>query len=146
MGSGPVMKMDKFDKELFTNALKETEGSFDERVTIKRWTGTTNGDDAAGIAATDNFVNIPTHACIKNISPREINYPNSIYAMGDLNAEFTVAVFGAESGQGDNQPAGRRSDRVVYRNREYKIVGHVERKFLFKRTFWKAVLRQVAIP
>jgi hypothetical protein len=144
MGSGPVLKMDKFDKEFFTNALKETSGIFDEAVTLKRWTGTTGGDDAAGIAAQDVFVKIPTKACIKNLAAREINYPNTIYAQGDLTAEFTVPVYGEETGQGDGQPAGRRSDRVLYRNREYKFVGHVERKFLARRTFWRGVLRQVA--
>ena len=146
MGSGPVLKMDKFDKEFFTNSLKETEGMFDEVVVLKRWTGVMGGDDAAGIASKDVFVNIRTTACIKNLSAKEINYPNSIYAQGDLNAEFTVPVYGEETGQGDNQMIGRRSDRVLYRNREYKIVGHVERKFLARRTFWKAVLRQVATP
>src|SRR5271157_1335559 len=137
MGSGPVLKMDKFDKEFFTNSLKETGGIFDEMVILKRWTGMTGGDDAAGIAAQNIFANIPTRACIKSLSAKEINYPNSIYAQGDLNAEFTIPVYGEETGQGDGQVAGRRSDRFLYRNREYKIVGHVERKFLAKRTYWK---------
>lgn len=146
MGSGPVMRSDKFDKEFFTNALKETEGMFHEFVIVKRYLGMTGGDDAAGIAATEQYASINTRACIKNITPREINYPNTIYAMGDLVLEFDFAVFGAESTSGDSQTPGRRSDKVIYRNREYTILGHVERKFLARRTYWKAVCRQVATP
>jgi len=131
------------DSDIARLSLIEVSAAFEELVFIKRWTGTTGGDDAAGTAATDVFTLIKSHANITALEAREINFPNSIFAIGDLRAEFRVPVFGEETNTGDAQTAGRRSDRVLYRGREYKFVGHVLKTFQNHIWAYEVVLRQV---
>ena len=96
----PTMTSHRFeDDNIARESLEEVSGSFEEPVTIKRYVSTTAGDDSGGVASTQVFASIPYKANITDLTAREINYPNSIYAIGDLSAEFRIEVFGEESAQ-----------------------------------------------
>ncbi len=137
-----IRQQGQIDGGMFPDAMVEVSGAFEEPITIKRWTGTTGGNPAHGQAPTDVYTTIPSRANITELAPQEIYFPGSIYVAGDIRAEIRLQVFGAEAGTGDFQTAGRKSDKVVYRNREYKFVGHIDRKKMTDRWYWVGVLRQ----
>jgi len=133
---GPV------DGSFFKDALREQAGMFEEYIIIKRWASSSGGDEAAGVAPGDTFTNIKARANISEMSAREIGM-NDLYRIGDLKCEVRVEMFAGESYSGDEQTAGRKPDTIIYRNREYQIVGHVNRLFLANKNHWACVMRQV---
>ena len=132
-----------FDSEFMRDGIRDTQSIFGEPVTIKRWQSKSGGNPAQGTAATSVFLSIRARAVISEMQKRDINSPSSLYAIGDLNAEFDIEVRGGESADGDFRASGSNADQVIYRNREYRIVGHVNRINLSGRSHWAAVLRQV---
>jgi len=139
----PGMKQQgQIDGGFFLQAAKEVAGAFEEPMLVKRWTSASGGNPAHGVAATDTFLLIRCTANVTDMTPQEIYFTGSIYVAGDVRAEFRIQVFGAEAESGDFQTAGRKPDRVIYRNREYKFVGHVDRKKMTDRWYWVGVLRQ----
>jgi len=132
------------DSDIAKDSFVEVARAFEEAVVVRRYNGIVGGDGAQGIASTETFLNIQTTANITDLQARDINYPNSIYAIGDIQAEFRIEIFGGESTTGaERSYGGRRSDRVIYRGREYKIIGHVFKVFQNYIWYFKAVLRQV---
>lgn len=138
-----IKQQGQIDGGFFLGAEKEVSGAFEEPIYLQRWSSASGGDPADGVAKTDTFVQFRTMANVTELSAQETFLPNSIYVLGDIRAEFRIQVFGAEAGQGDNQTPGRRPDRVLYRNRQYYFVGHVDRKKMTDRWYWAGVLRQV---
>lgn len=149
-GGGPTVDMTgPEDQDMFKNHMEEVRRNFEEPVTVRRWTSNTGGDPSQGVPPTENFNDIKTTANISSLSAQDVHNSNSIYNIGDLNAEFRIRIYGAESEGGDAEfnnvspVEGRRADRVIYRKREYRIVGHVDRIALTGQTqYYKAVLRQ----
>lgn len=137
-----IKQTGQLDGNAFNLAMREVSPVFEEPVLVKRWTGKTGGDRLQGIAATDTYLTIRTKANIRSLDAKSILLADSLYTNGDLQADFTLEVFGAEAEQGDFLNPGRRPDLVVYRNRTYYFVGHVDRKRLNSRWYWVGVLRQ----
>ncbi len=132
------------DQHIARDSSIEVAGEFEEPVVIKRWTGISGGDDALMQAGTDTFKNIRATASIAELSAQEVASSGNLYALGDLRAEFRTVVYGEENGDGgDGQSAGRKADRVIYRGREYKLVGTPDKKFFGASWFWQVVLRKV---
>jgi len=138
------------DGELFDVGMAEVSGDFEEQVTVKRFTGATGGDPADGQAPTKTYTSFQTMALIDSLSAQEQASPTGFFMAGDLRAEFHLQVYGSEGGAydgaagsaGDQQNPGRYSDIIIYRNREYKVVGHVDRIHYAGQYFWTATLRQ----
>lgn len=137
-----IKQQGQIDGGMWPQAEREVSGAFEEPIYIKRWTSAAGGDPADGVAETDTFLMIRTMGNVTELSAQETFLPGSIYVAGDLRAEIRIQVFGGEAGDGDNLTPGRRPDRAVYRNREYKFVGHVDRKKMTDRWYWVGVLRQ----
>lgn len=137
-----IKQQGQIDGGMWLQAEKEVSGAFEEPIYLKRWQSSAGGDAADGVAETDSFVMIRVLANVTELSAQETFLPGSIYVAGDIRAEFRIQVFGGEAGAGDNLTPGRRPDRAVYRNREYKFVGHVDRKKMTDRWYWVGVLRQ----
>lgn len=137
-----IKQQGQIDGGMWPQAEREVSGAFEEPITLKRWVSAAGGDPADGTAQTDSFLLIKVKANITELTAQEIFFPGSIYTAGDVRAEFRVQVFGGEAGAGDNLTPGRRPDRAIYRNREYKFVGHVDRKKMTDRWYWVGVLRQ----
>ncbi len=134
------------DEEQFAEMIEEVAPMFEEPIQIKRWESETGGDAALGQKPTQTYQLIPTSASIEDVPAAEVVSPNSIYAMGDIRIQTKVEVFGEESETGDFQASGRRADRIVYRNREYRIVGHVQRQAFGSRVvYFSATIRQVGV-
>lgn len=131
------------DGDFFETSIAEVDKAFGEPVIIKRWTGKSGGSQAQGVAAGNTYTNIKTTAVISELDAREINYPNSIFAAGDLKAEFAIEVKGAESFAGDQATAAKGADLVVYRGRDYRIIGTVNRVYLHNNTHYEAKLRRI---
>lgn len=132
----------QMDGGLFSGAMKEVAGAFEEPVTVLRWDSVTVGNEALGVADTDNYLPIRATVVINELQAKDIMGSAGIYIPGDLRAEFRIPVYGAEAQAGDYLAAGHKPDRVMYRNRYYYFVGHVDRKKLTERVFWVGVLRQ----
>ncbi len=133
----------QLDGEIMADVMAEAAGLVEELTTVKRFTGVTGGDPAAGKGATPTYDTYNTTALIVGLSAQEINYPGSIYAAGDLRGQFQIEIFGGEGAAGgDAQAAGRRSDIIVFRGREYRIIGHVDRVHFGGIYYWSAVMRQ----
>ncbi len=77
------------DGAMFSGAMKEVTGAFEEPVTVKRWNGTTGGNSALGVAATDTFLNIRTTVVIKTLTAKDIFGTASLYVPGDTQGELT---------------------------------------------------------
>ncbi len=137
-------QMGQLDGQLFQEGMAEVMGMLEEAVVINRFDSITPGDPAAGEGDTINYVQIRTTALIESLAAQEINFPNSIYATGDLKAQFRIQVYGAEGAPapGDNQAQNRRSDLVIFRGRIYRIIGHTERQHYGGVYYWSVVLRQ----
>lgn len=133
----------QFDGQLFQEAMAEQTAMLEEAVIIKRFLEVAGGNPARGQGQVITYTDIQTSAVIESLGAQEINYPNSIYATGDLKAQFRIEVYGAEGAAGgDAQAANRRSDLVVFRGRTYRIIGHVEREHYAGVYYWVAVMRQ----
>lgn len=133
----------QFDGQMLQEAMAEQTAMLEEAVIIKRFKELTNGNPAKGMGQGITYTDIQTSAVIESLAAQEINFPNSIYATGDLKAQFRIQVFGAEGAAGgDGQDANRRSDLVVFRGRTYRIIGHVERQHYAGVYYWVAVMRQ----
>lgn len=137
-----IKQSGQIDGNLFNLAAREVDAAFGEPMTVKRWTGKTGGDQLKGIAATDTYLMIRATATVKSLQAKDVYFSGSIYVPGDVQADFLIPVYGAEAQQGDNLTPGHRPDTVIYRNREYYFVGHVDRKKLNSRWYWVGVLRQ----
>ncbi len=137
-----IRQQGQMDGAIFSGAMKEVAGAFEEPVTVLRWTGVTAGNPGQGVPDTDIFQNIRTTAVIKTLTAKDTFGTAGIYVPGDLQAEFRIPVYGAEAQSGDFLAPGTRPDRVLYRNRAYYFVGHVDRKKLTERVFWVGILRQ----
>lgn len=131
------------DGDFFENAIGEVDQAFGEPITIKRWTGRSGGSEARGTAATDAFTLIKTSAVISQLDARDINYPGSIFAQGDLKLECVVEIKGGESYAGDQAASARGADRILYRGREYRVIGTVHREHLHSRTHFAATMRRI---
>lgn len=134
---------DPVDGSFFEDAIGELDYAFGEPVTIKRWTGKTGGSPAQGVAAGNQWISIKAQAVINEVTARDINYPNSIFAQGDLKLECTVEIRGGESYAGDQTTSARDADRVLYRGREYKVIGTVNRVHLHSRTHFETTMRRI---
>lgn len=137
-----IKQQGQIDGGMFPTAEREVAGAFEEPMLVRRWTGASGGDPAQGIAQADAYTDIRCTANVTDLVAQEIYFTGSIYVAGDVRAEFRIPVYGAEAESGDNLTAGRNADRVIYRNREYKFVGHVDRKKMTDRWYWVGVLRQ----
>ena len=123
-------------------AFRELSGIFEERVIVKCWTSKSGGNPKRGIKETDAFDSIRARANITEMSAREVGI-GDIYRMGDLKAEFRIPIFGGTSLTNDKKTKGDRPDLVVYRGREYHVVGQPFRCHLANKTHWQCILRQV---
>jgi hypothetical protein len=135
------------DGEFFDEGMAEVQGAFEEAVQLKRFTGTTGGDEVDGVAPTKDYTLVSTTALIESLSAQEAAASGGFLIIGDLKAQFRLQVYGSESGpidevNGDDQDAGRYSDVVVFRGRDYKIVGHPERIHYGGQYYWSVTLRQ----
>lgn len=130
------------DGSFFKDALREQSGMFEERILIKRWISTAGGDEAGGTRPSDTFKNIRARATISEMSAREVGVAD-LFRIGDLKCEVRVEIFAGESYSGDQQAEGRKADVIVYRNRNYQIIGHVNRLHLRNKTHYKCILRQI---
>lgn len=137
-----IRQQGQMDGDIFGKSMKEVQGAFEEPITIFRWTGTTPGDQIKGIADQDTYIQIRATGVIGQLKAQDIFSSGGIYIPGDLQAELTIPVYGAEAQEGDWLEPGRKPDRVMYRNRAYYFVGHVDRKKLTQRVFWVGVMRQ----
>ena len=137
-----IKQQGQIDGGFFLNAEKEVSGAFEEPIFLKRWISAAGGNPIDGVAESDSFLLIRVMANVEDLSAQETFLPGSIYVAGDVRAAFRIQVFGGEAGSGDFQTAGRRPDRAIYRNREYKFVGHVDRKKMTDRWYWVGVMRQ----
>ncbi len=132
----------QLDGRMFRDSERELSTLFEEQVTVKVWTGTTSGNPAAGVIATDTYRIVPTRANISDLSASEVFRAASDYAVGDLQIELRVPVYGSISVTGqDGQTAPRKSDRVLYRGREYYFVGHIHQQKNAGHTAWVAHMR-----
>lgn len=135
------------DGEFMDTALAETRDVFEEHCTIRRFTGESAGDGAAGVAPDKTYAEIQDTMLMEELSSQEIGGPGGQYVAGDIRGTFRIEVFGAEGGasngavNGDNQAAGRYSDEIVFRGRVYRIVGHPDRIHYGGQYYWKTVLR-----
>ncbi len=133
----------QFDGQLFQEAMAEQTAMLEEAVIIKRFKELGSGNPAKGMGQPIVYTDIQTSAVIESLAAQEINFPNSIYATGDLKAQFRIEVYGAEGAAGgDAQASNRRSDLVVFRGRTYRIIGHVAREYYSGVYYWVAVMRQ----
>jgi hypothetical protein len=136
------------DGEIFDEFIAETFNAMEERVQIKRYQSSAGGDAVDGVAPTKTYALIEATALIESLSAQELAGPTDFYQIGDIRAQFKIQVYGAEGGangqasSGDQQPAGRYSDLVVFRGRTYKIVGHADRIHYGGQYYWTVVLRQ----
>lgn len=134
----------QLDGEIFGEMEQEVAGLLQELVTIKRFTSLTAGDPAKGEGAAVNFTSCSTTALAEPLSAAEINFPNSIYQAGDVRMHVLIEVFGATGAAGgDGQAANRRSDQIIWRGREYKIIGIPDRVHFGGQYYWQTVLRLV---
>ncbi len=133
---------DPVDGSFFEDAIEELDYAFGEPITVRRWTGKGAGNEARGIAAGDTYTNIKAQAVITEMTARDINYPGSIFAQGDMKLDCTVEIKGAESYSGDQASAPRGADLILYRGREYRIIGTVNRHHLHGRTHFEATMRR----
>lgn len=131
------------DGDFFENAIEELDYAFGEPITIRRWTGKGAGNEARGIAAGDTYTNIKAQGVVNELTAREINYPGSIFAQGDLKLESTVEIKGGESFSGDQASSARGADLVLYRGRTYRVTGTVNRIHLHGRTHFEGMLRRI---
>lgn len=124
------------------DAMREISPAVEEQLTVKKWTGKTGGNPAHGVKATDTYDLVQTRGNVSDLTAEEIFYSASVYQAGDLHVELRIQVFGAISVTGeDGQTAGRKSDLVVYRGRDYYFVGHINRIQLMGRVYWVGVMR-----
>ena len=135
---------DPVDGSFFEDAIDELDYAFGEPVTIKRWTGRSGGNEARGVADSDAYTSIKAQAVINELQARDINYPNSIFAQGDLKIECTVELKGGETYGGDQAASARGADHVIYRGREYRVIGTVNRVHLHSRTHFGATMRRIS--
>lgn len=135
---------DPVDGSFFEDAIEELDYAFGEPIIVKRWTGRSGGDEAAGTAASDAYTNIKAQAVISELTAKDINYPGSIFAQGDLKIECTVEIKGGESYGGDQATSPRGADHIIYRGREYRIIGTVNREHLHSRTHFASTMRRIA--
>ncbi len=139
-----VKQLGPNDESQFADMIEEVSPMFEEQIQIKRWVSETGGDPALGQKPTQTYQLIAASANMEDVPAAEVATVNSIYSMGDIRIQTKVEIFGGESENGDFQASGRRADRIVYRNREYKIVGHVQRQpFGSRVVYFSAVIRQV---
>ena len=139
----PVIRsLGRNDSAIAGESSVEVAGEFEETVILKRWLGLTGGDDALMQAGADAWKSIKTSASLSALSAQEIATSGNLYAVGDLKGEFRSVVYGGESGSGDKQTAGRKADHVLYRGREYKVIGTPDRKFFGAAWFYEVVLRK----
>lgn len=134
----------QIDGGIFAEMEQEVAPMLQEMVTIKRFTSLTPGDPARGMGATVNFTSCSTTALAEPLTAAEINFPNSIYVAGDVRMHLLIEIFG-ETGMagGDGQVANRRSDQIIWRGREYKIIGTPDRVHYGGQYYWVPVLRLV---
>lgn len=135
------------DGEIFDDTMAELGPLLEEQVTLKRWSSVSGADPAAGTAGTNVYATALVQALIEALTAQELAFSNGFYITGDLRAQFRIQIYGAEGGangaqSGDLQTAGRVSDLIIFRGREYKIVGHPERIHYGGQYYWSAVLRQ----
>lgn len=135
------------DGFMFDDVMAETSGLLNESVAVKRYTGVTGGDPAGGTAPTKTYATFQMTFLIESLSAQEIAASNGFYIAGDLRAQSAFQLYGSEGGAngaaaGDLQTAGRYSDLITYRGREYKIIGHPERIHYGGQYYWTAVMRQ----
>lgn len=136
------------DGVFFDEGIAEVGAVFEEQVLIKRFVAALDdGRSFDGVAPVKEYTNIQATALIESMSISEMALATGFYQLGDVKAQFRQQVYGAESGddcqvEGDLQTAGRYSDLIVYRGREYKIVGHVNRIQFGGVYYWDTVLRQ----
>jgi len=140
---GVKQSIGKGDGSIWRDHMRETTRFFEEPITLRRFISTSAGDDTLGRPAVPAFTDYPTRATIEDLAAQEIVSSNGIYATGDLKVHVRIPTFGADSGTGDFQSAPRQSDRVRYRNREYRFVGHIDTVDMAGRVYWKGVMRQV---
>ncbi len=144
----PNLPMTGFpDGFMFSDMEAEMAGALEEQIFVKRFTGVTGGDQNQGINPTKTYITFKATMLQESLSAAEIASGNGIYQMGDIKAQITVQIFGGESGNagstsGDGQTPGRYSDAILYRGREYKIVGHVQPVHLSGQIYYSTVLRQ----
>lgn len=131
------------DGSFVDDAIGEVAKAFEEPITIKRWTGKSGGNAARGVAATSSYTMIKTTAVISQLDARDINYPGSIFAQGDLKLECVVEIKGGESYAGDQATSARDADVIIYRGRDYRIIGTVNREHLHSRTHFAATMRRI---
>ncbi len=106
------------DMDDFSAMVAETEGSFGESITIKRWTSQSTTPGAFGTPAAPVFTNVASQAVIV-----EMNVASKLFAAGVLSAGDLVIQIRERLNEGSMNIGGSQAaDRIIYKGMEYRMV------------------------
>lgn len=92
--------MDQFtgnDSQGFRDLHQETDGVMGRRAIIKRFSATSGGNLAQGVAPTKSFILIETACQLKYMTFRDVAVQAGLYAVGDVQLKTRLPIFGADN-------------------------------------------------
>lgn len=127
-GSGFGNGTGMMDDQMFGEAAHQSSSGLAIEVLWRRPNGVNAGNPAAGVQASPKFLDILIRCYLYTITPEDVHKSGGYYQYGDILLgleEFAVRSLNGFI-RGSASEAGTEGDRVVFREKEYRVVGQVE--------------------
>jgi hypothetical protein len=128
---------EKQDKAIIREYLKEGKQPAGEKLTVKQYVCTTDGDVTKGIAKTFVWNEIIDYGVITGIEQSDIVYSGGLYQIGDIKVQLTRELKAMDD---VTQQVG---DRIVWREHEYRQVGAIMTNYLEGYCLYNYVFRRI---
>lgn len=113
------------------------EGTMEEPIVIKIYTGLSEGDPTKGIAKVATYTSEPCTALISGIGQSDIIMSGGIYQLGDIRVQLRKEIKVIDDA---TQCPG---DRIVWRGHEYRPVGRIATTYMAGYVLWDYNFRRV---
>ena len=129
---------DGSDQEQFGQAMAELEKTFEEAITIKRFSSQPSTPSAFGTPQKIQFTSVAATAVVVSMGEAQSMFAEGVLQAGDLVLQMRDRLNESNENVGGSTPA----DRVVWRGMEYRMVQRPEPIFLDGDVFYKVLLRR----
>lgn len=106
------------DQAMLSEGIVESQASFEEAITIKRFASQSKTTDALGHAPAPTYTTFPATAVVVEMGVDRHLYVAGVLSAGDLHLQMRERLRESDLNNGGSNPG----DRVIYRGAEYRLI------------------------
>ncbi len=106
------------DQSMFVEGIAESESSFEEPITIKRFVSQDASPNALGQAPVPIYATFPATAVLAEMGVKDNVQAGGVLSAGDIKLEMRERLSESDENASGSNPG----DRVIFRGAEYRLV------------------------